>query len=144
MVAPARSWCSSSPTANGPCSPTEGSAHELADPDASWLDGLHTLHVPAYSLVEEPLATTAVELATRARTLGVTVSIDASSTAIIDRYGVASFVDLLSSLRPAVVFANEDEAELLDGHLDRLVSSGTVVVVHGPEAASARMWSATS
>ena len=39
-----------------------GSCTDLADPQPQWLDGLHTLHIPYYSLVGEPLATTAATL----------------------------------------------------------------------------------
>jgi sugar/nucleoside kinase (ribokinase family) len=77
--------------------------------EASWLAGCDWLHVPGYSLVVSPLAETA--LAAAATT--PRVSLDLSSTAAVDRTGVARFRELVAELRPEVVFANEAESELV-------------------------------
>jgi sugar/nucleoside kinase (ribokinase family) len=102
---------------------------DLSDPDPAWLDGLDTLHIPYYSLVIDPLAATSATLAGWARERGITVSIDASSAALLEADGVELALGRMRSLHPAVVLANELEAaslshRLLPGELD-----GAVVVV---------------
>jgi ribokinase len=97
--------------------------------DPAWLEGCERLHLPGYSLVQEPIrgaALAAAELAPR-------VSVDLSSTTAIETAGVAAFRTLLSALGPDLVFANEDEAELV-GRLD----AETVVVKLGPRGCLVR------
>lgn len=74
-----------------------------------WFAGCARLHLPAYSLVSQPIATAALAAAAQVPR----VSVDLSSTAALRGYGVARFVELLSRLRPDVVFGNEAEAELV-------------------------------
>ncbi|MGI8854741.1 MAG: carbohydrate kinase family protein [Thermomicrobiales bacterium] len=81
-------------------------------PDSLW-DGLDLLHLPAYSLFAGALAETATEAAHRAGERGVMVSIDLSSASLLRAYGPARFATLLGALRPAVLFANLDEAEVV-------------------------------
>jgi sugar/nucleoside kinase (ribokinase family) len=102
---------------------------ELADPDPAWLDGLHTLHVPYYSLVGEPLATTTTTLAAWAHDRGVRVSVDASSAALLEHDGATHSVARMASLRPHVVFANELEAEVLGDALAPEALGGAIVIV---------------
>jgi sugar/nucleoside kinase (ribokinase family) len=79
----------------------------LLRPD--WLDGCDWLHLPAYSLVAEPVAGAALAAAGRAPRL----SIDLSSTAALRAYGAGRFGELVARLRPDVVFGNEAEAALV-------------------------------
>jgi sugar/nucleoside kinase (ribokinase family) len=81
-------------------------AAHLLEP--GWLDGCAWLHLPAYSLVAEPVAGAALAAAERAPRL----SLDLSSTAVLREYGVRRFAELIARLRPAVVFGNEAEAAL--------------------------------
>ncbi len=81
-------------------------------PDGVW-DGLDFLHLPAYSLFEGPLAETATHAARQARERGVALSIDCSSASLLRVYGPARFAALLADLRPAVLFANLDEARAI-------------------------------
>src|SRR5215469_78647 len=74
-----------------------------------WLRGCGWLHLPAYSLVAEPVQAAALAAAARAPRL----SIDLSSTAALQAFGVARFRDLITRLRPDVVFGNEAEAALV-------------------------------
>ena len=74
-----------------------------------WLDGCGWLHLPAYSLVTEPVSGAALAAAERAPRL----SVDLSSTAVLQAYGVARFADLIARLHPDVVFGNEAEASLV-------------------------------
>ncbi len=103
--------------------------------DASWLAGVAGLHVPLYSLAAAPLADAAAELIDLAHQLGVPVSIDLSSTALIESLGAAAVGDLLAGLRPAVVFANADEAQAMGEQLAEVAARVLVVVKAGAEAA---------
>jgi sugar/nucleoside kinase (ribokinase family) len=80
---------------------------DLLQPE--WFDECEWLHLPAYSLVAEPVAGAALAAAQRAPRL----SVDLSSTAALRDYGVARFGELLARLRPGVIFGNEAEAELI-------------------------------
>lgn len=103
----------------------------LDEPDDRWLDGVSTLHVPLYSWVGEPLAGTTGAVVARAAARGIPVSIDVSSVALIEEFGVARLHEMLAELRPTVVFANEAEADALGvrGPIDGAVT----VVKQGPE-----------
>ncbi len=86
----------------------------LDDPHPSWLDGVSVLHVPLYGLAEGPLAATVETLIDWSHDRDIPVSIDASSVSLIESMGVEHTRQLLSRLRPAVLFANEAEARTLD------------------------------
>jgi len=90
--------------------------------DESWFAGCERLHLPAYSLVVSPIR----EAALRAAELVQRVSVDLSSTAALETVGAGAFRALLSELEPDLVFANEDEAELLGE-----IEAETVVVKRG-------------
>ena len=100
-----------------------GVAPELApeELEPAWLEGCDWLHLPGYSLVRHPIAAAA----TKAAELAARVSVDASSTAAIAEVGPELFREAVRALRPAVVFANEAESELL-GTLE-----AETVVIHG-------------
>jgi sugar/nucleoside kinase (ribokinase family) len=105
---------------------------ELSDPDPSWLDGLHTLHIPYYSLVGEPLTSTTTTLARWANERGIRVSVDASSAALLQHDGAEVALDRMAALCPSIVFANELEAEVLgDGLRPDRLGGAVVVVKHG-------------
>jgi sugar/nucleoside kinase (ribokinase family) len=103
--------------------------------DERWLDGCDWLHLPAYSLVSEPVQGAALAAAARLPRL----SVDLSSTAALREYGVSRFRALLARLRPRVVFANEAEAELTGG-----IDGCEMVVKLGPGGvrAGGRLYSA--
>lgn len=82
------------------------SAHDL---DERWLDGCQWLHLPAYSLVTEPVA----GAARAAAALAPRLSVDLSSTAALREYGPDRFRALLAGLGPRLVFGNEAEAALV-------------------------------
>ena len=86
-------------------------AGELAD---EWFASCDWLHVPGYSLTADAIAAAAV----RAAAPAPRVSADASSTAAIRELGVRRFAQRLAALRPRVVFANEEEADVLRGSLE--------------------------
>lgn len=93
-----------------------------ADLAAEWLDGCDWLHVAAYSLATEPAHGAAVAAMRAAAARSVRLSIDVSSTTLIEGYGTSRFRQLLGSVAPEVIFGTEAEAALLGGGLtDRLV-----------------------
>ena len=113
-----------------------GACTELDHPDPMWLDGLHTLHIPYYSLVGEPLAGTTVSLAHLANRRNISVSVDVSSVAVIRSRGTRQVMSDIAALHPTVVLANELEAAELGALLTPAnVGGATVVVKRGPLAA---------
>jgi sugar/nucleoside kinase (ribokinase family) len=104
----------------------------LDSPEESWLDGVATLHVPLYSLVEPPLSETASELIRIAHRRGVAVSVDASSVALLDGFPPAAVGSLLGRLAPTILFANSDEAEALSSDV---VGSQLTIVKRGARPA---------
>ena len=110
-----------------------GGCVELSDPDERWLDGVTTLHVPLYSLEVDPLAATAISLIGRCRDRRIDVGIDVSSVALIEGLGVEHVHELLDALRPAVVFANRDEARVLG--IEGPVAGAVTVVKQGADPA---------
>lgn len=94
--------------------------------DASWL------HVPAYSLVDGPVAAVARGALRSARSQGVPTSIDASSTTVIHALSPAGFMDLMEELQPTVVFANAEEAAALPDLATHRPWEGIAVIKDGP------------
>lgn len=111
--------------------PDRGACLELTDPEQAWLEGVSTLHVPFYSFSDPPLADTAATLIGWAHELGIRVSIDVSSVALIDEIGADRVMARLEALRPAVVFANGDEASALG--ITGAIAGAVTVVKHGSE-----------
>lgn len=81
--------------------------------EESWLDGCAWLHLPAYSLVKDPMGGAARAAAEVARRRSARLSVDLSSTAALSEYGVDRFVRLLAGLRPDVVFGTQAECALI-------------------------------
>jgi sugar/nucleoside kinase (ribokinase family) len=74
-----------------------------------WFDGCTRLHLPAYSLLREPVQGAALAAARRLPRL----SVDLSSTSALRDYGVDRFRALLAGLRPEIVFGTEAEMDLV-------------------------------
>lgn len=106
---------------------------ELDPPDERWLDDVDVLHVPMYSLVVDPLASTTRQVIRWAHERGLAVSIDVSSVAVIGHVGAGAARSMLGDLRPSVVLANEIEAEAL--RLDGSLGGAITVVKRGPDPA---------
>jgi ribokinase len=77
-----------------------------------WLDGCTALHVPAYSLVREPIGATALRAAGLARDRGAAVSLDLSGPAAIEEVGPLAFRELVARLAPDTVFGTQAEFAL--------------------------------
>ena len=82
--------------------------------EPAWLEGCTHLHLPGYSLLRSPIDDTAL----RAAELAPRVSVDLSSWSAIRDFGPERFRRRLQALRPAIVFANEDEERILGGSLE--------------------------
>ena len=83
-----------------------------------WLDGCDWLHIPAYGFARQPVRGAALAAARAAAARSVRLSVDLSSTALIEAYGPAEFRDLLGRLHPEVIFGTRAEAALVAGVLD--------------------------
>jgi sugar/nucleoside kinase (ribokinase family) len=94
--------------------PDRGAATALADVPAQWLAGAAFLHAPSYCFAAEPAASAVLRLIGDARDAGVPVSLDASSTGMLNEFGLDRYRDLVAEVRPAVFLANAAEAALLD------------------------------
>jgi sugar/nucleoside kinase (ribokinase family) len=95
--------------------------------DPAWLDGCAHLHLPGYSLLRSPVDAAAL----RAAELAPRVSVDLSSWSAIRDFGPERFRERLEALRPAIVFANEDEQRIIGGPI-----AGTEwVLKRGPHGA---------
>jgi sugar/nucleoside kinase (ribokinase family) len=91
---------------------------EPGDLKPEWFDNLDLIHLPAYSLLVEPLGSAsarAVELARARGQRGVKVSVDLASVGPLLAHGRREARELIASLRPDLVFATEPEAEALLG-----------------------------
>jgi sugar/nucleoside kinase (ribokinase family) len=109
-----------------------GAAVELSVVDPSWLAGLRVLHVPGYSFTAEPLRDTAVRLCELASERDIPITVDASSTGALLDTGPARFAEIVRRIRPVALFANADEAALLDLGAERPAEGARWTVVrHG-------------
>ena len=87
---------------------------QLQQAPEKWFESVSLLHVPAYSLFSEPLATATRSCIATAHEKNIPVSIDASSASLIKEFGVNKFRELIRQLRPRIFFCNTDEAEVLN------------------------------
>ena len=105
--------------------PDRAASAELTDVPPAWLDGVTALHVPAYGFPQvDAFVGTAVEK-------GIRVTVDASSTAVLEGLGVQAFLDRIREIRPSVLFANAMEARMLGDN----PTGGVLVVKNGPHPA---------
>ena len=82
--------------------------------EPAWLDGCTQLHLPGYSLLRSPIDGAAL----RAAESSTRLSVDLSSWSAIRDFGPERFRERLATLRPAIVFANEDEDRVIGGPLE--------------------------
>jgi sugar/nucleoside kinase (ribokinase family) len=88
----------------------------------AWFEGVKLIHVPAYSLFEEPLAEAARAAISFVRRGGGLLAIDLSSAVGIHEYGPARMAHVLKDLAPDLLFATRTEAEALGIRLERLAA----------------------
>jgi sugar/nucleoside kinase (ribokinase family) len=77
-----------------------------------WLEDCTALHLPAYSLVRQPIGATAIRAAVLARDRGATVSVDLSGPAAIAEVGPPAFRELVAQVAPDTVFGTQAELAL--------------------------------
>ncbi|HVM30799.1 MAG TPA: PfkB family carbohydrate kinase [Candidatus Limnocylindrales bacterium] len=99
------------------------------------------LHLPGYSLINEPLRLTAVRAAEHAHRAGRLVSVDLASHRPLLARGRSAARQMLSEVRPHVVFANVDEARALTGAQPRrLLELGPIAVIKEGAAGCRVLW----
>ena len=91
-----------------------------ADLDEAWFRDAKLLHVPAYSLFLEPIASATRAAIKVVREAGGMVAVDLSSAAGLRAYGPARMAYVLARMKPEVLFATEAEAATLAVPLERL------------------------
>ena len=96
------------------------------DLQAEWFEGARLIHVPAYSLFEDPLADAARAAVSMVRLRGGILALDLSSAAGLREYGPARMAHQLKDLAPDLLFATEAEAETLGIPLERLAKLSVV------------------
>lgn len=101
------------------------------DIDPEWLVCDH-LHVSGYALMLEPVRGAALRAVELARTAGAQISVDLASWSAIRDSGVEAFRDAIAAARPDVVFANEDEEQIVD----RSVAHATWILKRGARGCS--------
>jgi sugar/nucleoside kinase (ribokinase family) len=109
-----------------------GACDSLTAVPEEWLDAVTWLHLPTYSLASGPIAAECDRLVDVARRRSASISVDCSSTAVLTSYGIERFVDLMRTMQPDVVFANDDEAHLVGIDVSGTLWSGRIVVKRGP------------
>ncbi len=90
------------------------------DLDAAWFSDARLLHVPAYSLFTEPLASATRAAIAAVREAGGMLAVDLSSAAGLRAYGAPRMAYVLARLAPEVLFATEAEAATLGVGLESL------------------------
>ena len=90
------------------------------DLEEEWFRDARLLHVPAYSLFVEPIASATRAAIRLVRDSKGMLAVDLSSAAGLRAYGPARMAYVLARLKPEVLFATEAEAETLAVPLDSL------------------------
>lgn len=121
--------------------PDRGAADRLGPGDlrAAWFAGANALHLPAYSLLGEPLGAAGRRAIELARVAGAIVSVDLASIAPLMAGGRRAAWDLVAEAAPDILFATgaESEALLGGGPLDQLLDiAGVAVVKRGRKGAT--------
>jgi sugar/nucleoside kinase (ribokinase family) len=96
-----------------------------------WFAGADALHLPAYSLLDQPLGEAGMAAARLAREAGALLSVDLSSSGPLLAKGRHAALSLVLSAGPDLLFATRDETRALVGakHEDQLLDLSPVAVV---------------
>jgi sugar/nucleoside kinase (ribokinase family) len=113
---------------------TDRGAADLLGPDdlrAGWFAGASVLHLPAYSLLNEPLGSAARRAVGLARAAGAAVSVDLASRRPLLARGRRTAWEHIAAVAPDLLFANDAEAAALTGPRGdvRLLELAPIVVV---------------
>jgi sugar/nucleoside kinase (ribokinase family) len=121
---------------------SRGAADQLraADLRPAWLRGAGVLHVPAYSLLTQPLGSAAVTAAGWAHAGGAMVTVDLASTQPLIDFGAAAVRELLGRVAPDVLFANSDEAAVVAATAEALLQLAPIAVIKDGSAGARVLW----
>ena len=94
-----------------------GAADALTPGDlkSGWFAGVQVVHLPAYSLLGQPLGLAGREAIRLARSVGALVSLDLASSGPLLADGPAAALDLVRSAAPDLLFATASELHALLG-----------------------------
>lgn len=109
-----------------------GASAELEAIDSSWLDDAEWMHLPLYGFVAPASRAALTDAAARAARAGARVSIDLSSVACLRQLGRELLQQIVDTVSPAVVFANEDESRTAE-ELGLEVGGAVSVVKRGAD-----------
>lgn len=111
-------------------------AADLLAPDqlrATWFVRMDVVHLPAYSLIGDPLGRSGQEAARLGHAVGAVVSLDLASAVPLLSKGRDAALALVQEVAPDVVFATERELHALLGAgeraFDRAAALGPLVIV---------------
>ncbi len=80
-----------------------------------WFAGADAVHLPAYSLLDQPLGLAGMAATQLAREAGALVTVDLSSTAPLLAKGRRAALELIDEAHPDLIFATRDESRALVG-----------------------------
>jgi sugar/nucleoside kinase (ribokinase family) len=80
-----------------------------------WFAGADAVHLPAYSLLDQPLGLAGMAATRLARDAGALVTVDLSSTAPLLAKGRRAALELIAQAHPDLIFATRDESRALVG-----------------------------
>jgi sugar/nucleoside kinase (ribokinase family) len=110
-----------------------GAADRLAPADlrAEWFAGADLLHLPAYSLLGQPLGDAGLAAIALARAAGLRLSVDLASVEPLLAAGRPAALALIRRAAPDVLLATDDEARAILGsrRFDALLGLAPVAVV---------------
>jgi sugar/nucleoside kinase (ribokinase family) len=110
-----------------------GAALRLRPEDVkpAWIEGASALHLPAYSLLDQPLGDAGLAAAKVAHAKGVLVTVDLSSSGPLLARGRQAALSLLLDAGPDLLFATRDETRALVGgkHDARLLELAPIAIV---------------
>ena len=106
-------------------------ALEPGDLQPAWFASVDALHLPAYSLLTEPLGAAARRAVALARDATAAVSVDLASTGPLLAHGRASAREMIATTAPDFLFATAGEADALlgGGGLETLLQLAPMAVV---------------
>lgn len=104
-----------------------GAATNYTAPSPDLLDNVSWVHMPAYSFADGPLAETSHSIMGEALERSTRRSISTGSESLLREFGRTEFLELVETLVPTIVIANEPEARFLLA--DRLSFPGSTWTV---------------
>jgi sugar/nucleoside kinase (ribokinase family) len=93
--------------------PSRGASALLEPIDRAWLAGVEVLHVTAYSFEYGSTVDAVLDAVAQVHADGGLVSLDVSSTGMVEHYGVPDFLELARGCEPDFLSANRAESLLL-------------------------------